>query len=149
MRTARAVRLDVSSLQHRQCTLARDCTSALISVRHNHSECALAESRSNDHGFAVADTLDRRDSRWTRVKVLSSSCRQSFGDRSPEGLTSGSVFAVVPFSLDNIKAEIRGYRNPFCFLKKEWFGKESAIDLWVLHQFDGYASVLSDHFRYF
>src|SRR6266436_4921141 len=122
MRTTRAVRLDVGSLQHRQCTLARDRTSTFISVGHDHSECALPESRSNDHGFAVANTLDGCNRRWAGVKVRSGPCRQSFGDRSPEGFTGGSVFAVVPFSLDNIKAEIRGYRNPFCFLKKEWFG---------------------------
>jgi len=42
------------------------------------------------------------------------------------------VFAVVSFSLDNIKAEIRGYRNPFSFSKKEWFGQEYTPDLCVL-----------------
>src|SRR6266436_3557884 len=150
MRTTRAVRLDVGSLQHRQCTLARDRTSTLISVGHNHSECALAESRSNDHRFAVANTLDRCDSRWAGVKVRSSPCRQSFGDRSPQGLAGAPVFAVVSFTLDNIKAEIRRNRNPFSFSKEEWFGQEYATDLWVLHRCDRYASVLRDpltHFR--
>ena len=56
---------------------------------------------------------------------------------------------LYPYSLDNIKAEIRGYRNPLCFAEKEWFGQEYATDLWVLHRFDGYASVLRDPFAHF
>lgn len=107
MRTNRAVSLDVRSLQHRQCTLARDRTSTVINV-----------------GDGAEYPL-----RW--------------------GLSGGPVLAVVSFSLDNIKAEIRGYRNPFSFFKKEWFSQEYAPDLWVLHRSDGYASILRDPFTHF
>jgi hypothetical protein len=58
MWAAHAVRFNMSSLPHRQCAFPRDRTSTFINVGHNHSECALAKSRLNEHGFAVTDTLD-------------------------------------------------------------------------------------------
>ena len=119
---AHAVRFNMSSLQHRQCAFPRDRTSTFINVGHNHSECALAKSRSNEHGFAVTDTLDCCYSRRAGVRVRSGAWRQSFGDRFPEGPAAGSVFAVVALSLDNVEAEIQRYWNPFCISEKEWFG---------------------------
>src|SRR6266404_1516939 len=149
MRPARSVRLDVSGLKHRQCTLTCDRTSPFINIGHNHSECALAKSRSNEHWFAITGTLNRCYSRWAWVKVCSGCCRQS-RDGFPESLADRSILGIVPFSLDNIETEIRRHRNPFFFSEKEWFGQKYATDRGVLSRLYSHASILRNsvtHFR--
>src|ERR1700734_4110145 len=119
MWTTHAIRSDMSSLEYRQSTLTGDRTSTLISISHHHSEDALAEPWPHDHGLPVALTLDHSDGCWAEVLVRSSSRRQSFSDRFPQELASGSVFTVISLSLNNVEAKIRRDRNPFLFFEKE------------------------------
>ena len=73
----------MSGLKHRQCALARNRTSTFISVGHNYSECALAESRSYQHRFTIADTLDCSYSCWAWVRKGGGACREPFSHRLP------------------------------------------------------------------
>ena len=52
--------------------------------------------------------------------------------------------------MDNVEAEIRGHRNPFCISEKEWFGQEDATDRRVLCRVEGDTPILRNpvaHFR--
>ena len=103
------------SLKHRQCSLSREGASTFICVCHDHSERTLPESRTNEHRFAISCALDSCDSRRSHVLVGSGTHRQFFSYRFPKFLSRWTGFGVIALSLDDIKTEIRGNRNPLRF----------------------------------
>src|SRR5882762_2134958 len=127
MRTTRTIGLDVSSFEHWQCTLSGNRASSLIHVRYDHSECALAKSRTHKHRRSIA-TLDGCNSGGTRVERCIFICAQPLCNRSPQCLARGRVLAAVAFTLNDVEAEIGRNRNPICLAEEEWLCEQNAAD---------------------
>jgi hypothetical protein len=95
---------------------------ALVVVRHQDAEGALAQPRADEHRISVDPRrLLGRDSRRSREG------REAGGHLVPKALAGGGLRVVV-LPLDDVQREVRRRRDPQGLVEEEGVPKEDAAD---------------------